>query len=114
MTVILEHYFSKSNIPIDFLNQGMRIIYEKGNAITKLVISILDTVSDMERSQIRNRQLGDVRLAKARNVHKGCLQGTTENNYTFLSKQKKRKSLEYLKKWYKMNVAAKLAGRCSY
>jgi len=72
--------------------------------------SILATVSEMERCQIRERQLEGVRLAKARGVYKGRLSGTTEGVLAFLSKPKNRKALEYLKKGYKMNEAAKLAG----
>ena len=50
-----------------------------------------------------------MRLAKARGVYKGRLSGTTEGVLVFLSKPKNRKALEYLKKGYKMNEAAKLA-----
>ena len=106
------HFFSERKIPIIFLNQGLRTIDENGknNPIANLMISILATVSEMERSQIRERQLEGVRLAKARGVYKGRLQGTTEDVYAFLSKPKNRKALEYLKKGYKMNEAAILAG----
>ena len=49
------HYFSERNIPIVFLNQGLRTIDDNGkeNQIANLMISILATVSEMERSQIR-------------------------------------------------------------
>jgi len=106
------HFFSERKIPIIFLNQGLRTIDENGkdNSIANLMISILATVSEMERSQIRERQLEGVRIAKARGVYKGRLQGTTEDVYAFLSKPKNRKALDYLKKGYKMNEAAKLAG----
>ena len=106
------HYFSERKIPIVFLNQGLRTIDENGkdNSIANLMISILATVSEMERSQIRERQLEGVKIAKARGVYKGRLQGTTEDVHTFLSKPKNRKALDYLKKGYKMNEAAKLAG----
>jgi len=105
------HYFSERKIPIIFLNQGLRTIDENGkdNSIANLMISILATVSEMERSQIRERQLEGVRLAKARGIYKGRLSGTTEGVLVFLSKPKNRKALEYLKKGYKMNEAAKLA-----
>jgi len=106
------HYFSERNIPIVFINQGLRTIDENGkeNSIANLMISILATVSEMERSQIRERQLEGVRLAKVRNIYKGRLQGTTEDVHAFLSKPKNRKALEYLKKGYKLNEAAKLSG----
>ena len=106
------HFFSESKIPIIFLNQGLRTIDENGkeNPIANLMISILATVSEMERSQIRERQLEGVRIAKARGVYKGRLQGTNEDVLSFLNKPKNKKALEYLKKGYKMNEASKLAG----
>jgi len=106
------HFFSERKIPIIFLNQGLRTIDENGkdNPIANLMISILATVSEMERSQIRERQLEGVRLAKARGVYKGRLKDTSEDVHTFLSKPKNRKALDYLKKGYKLNEAAKLAG----
>jgi len=74
------------------------------------MISILATVCEMERSQIRERQLEGVRIAKLKGIYKGSLQGTTEDVFAFLSKPKNRKALDYLKKGYKLNDAAKLSG----
>ena len=106
------HFFSERKIPIIFLNQGLRTIDENGkeNPIGNLMISILATVSEMERSQIRERQLEGVRIAKARGVYKGRMEGTCEDVFAFLSKPQNKKALEYLKKGYKMNEAAKLSG----
>ncbi len=106
------HFFSERKIPIIFLNQGLRTIDENGkdNPIGNLMISILATVSEMERSQIRERQLEGVRIAKARGVYKGRLQGTNEDVLSFLNKPKNKKALDYLKKGYKLNEAAKLSG----
>ena len=64
------HFFSERKIPIIFLNQGLRTIDENGkdNSIANLMISIFATVSEMERSQIRERQLEGVKIAKLRGV----------------------------------------------
>ena len=71
-------YLNQKMIPVYFINQSLTTINEDGkeNPITKLIISILATISEMERSQIRERQLEGVKLAKARGVYTGRKQGT--------------------------------------
>lgn len=106
------HFFTERNIPIVFLSQGLRTMDENGkeNPIAKLMISILGTVGEMEKTQIKERQLEGVRIAKLKGVYKGRAEGTTEDVHAFLNKPKNKKALDYLKKGYKLNEAAKLAG----
>lgn len=106
------HFFTERNIPIKFLNQGLITIDENGkqNPIAKLMISILATVGEMERSQIKERQMEGIKLAKLKGVYKGRKEGSIEDTLEFLNKPKNKKALEYIKKGYKMNEAAKLAG----
>lgn len=105
------HFFTERNVPIVFLSQGLRTMDESGkeNPIAKLMISILGTVGEMEKAQIRERQLEGVRIAKLKGVYKGRVEGTTEDVHTFLDKPKNKKALEYIKKGYKLSEAAKLA-----
>lgn len=106
------HHFSERNICIHFLTQGLRTIEPNGkeNAITKMIISILGIVAEMERNQIKERTTEGIRLAKARGVYKGRKTDTKEDAVTFLSKEKNKKAVEYLKKGYKSSEAATLAG----
>ena len=106
------HFFTERNIPIVFLSQGLRTMDENGkeNPIAKLMISILGTVGEMEKAQIKERQLEGVRIAKLKGVYKGRVEGTVEDVHAFLGKSKNKKALDYLKKGYKLNEAAKLAG----
>ena len=105
-------YLNKKLIPVYFINQGLVTINEDGkeNPISKLIISILATISEMERGQIRERQLEGVKLAKARGVYKGRVQGSKEDIQQFLSKPKNRKALDYLKRGLSLTEAGKLAG----
>jgi len=105
-------YLNQKLIPVYFINQGLVTINENGkeNPISKLIISILATISEMERSQIRERQLEGVKLAKARGVYKGRVKGSKEDVHLFLSKPKNKKALEYLKRGMSMTEAGKLAG----
>jgi len=106
------HFFNERNIPIIFVSQGLRTIDENGkeNTITKLMISILGTVSEMEKSQIRERQLEGIKIAKLKGVYKGRKEGTIEDVHTFLDKPKNKKALEYIKKGYKLSETAKIVG----
>jgi len=105
------HFFNEKNISIIFVSQGLRTIDENGNenTITKLMISILGTVGEMEKSQIRERQLEGVRIAKLKGIYKGRKEGTIEDVHAFLDKPKNKKALEYIKKGYKLTEAAKLS-----
>ena len=104
--------FKSKKIPVCFINQNLTTINDDGteNPISKLIISILATVSEMERNQIRERQLEGIKLAKARGVYTGRKKGTTEDTLTFLSKPKNRQAVEYLKRGMSNKEAAKLAG----
>jgi len=106
------HYFSEKNISINFVAQGLRTLDENGNEnpISKMMISILGVVGEMERSQIRERQREGVEIAKMKGVYKGRKQGTSEDVLTFLSKDKNKKAVEYLKKGYKQTDIAELTG----
>jgi DNA invertase Pin-like site-specific DNA recombinase len=106
------HFFTEKNICIHFIGQGLRTLDDNGkeNPISKMMISILGVVGEMERSQIRERQIEGIKLAKARGVYKGRVEGSKEDLLKFLSKDKNKKAMEYLKKGYKGVEAAKLAG----
>ena len=104
--------FNDKGVPIIFVNQGIRTLNEDGteNNIGKLIISILGSVAEMERNQIRERQLEGIALAKARGVYKGRTNGTKEDILTFLSKPKNKKAVELLKKGYKNIEVSRIVG----
>lgn len=107
------HFCSQRNISITFISQGLKTIDEDGkeNPISKLVISILGTVGEIERIRIKENQIQGIRLAKLkRNVYLGRKTGTKEDVHKFLDKPKNKKALEYIRKGYKLTEAAKLSG----
>jgi len=106
------HFFNQHKICIHFISQGLSTLdhNEKENPISKMMISILGVVGEMERTQIRERQIEGIKLAKLRGIYKGRAEGSKEDTLSFLSKEKNKKALEYLKKGYKGIEAAKLAG----
>lgn len=104
------HYFTTKKISIEFISQGISTldINGKENTISKLMISILGTVSEMHRVQIREAQLEGVRIAKMKKVYKGRKEGSKEDILSFLSKDKNKKALELLKKGYKAVEISKI------
>ncbi|MFZ4398530.1 MAG: recombinase family protein [Bacteroidales bacterium] len=105
------HFFTQRNITIYFVNQGLKTIDDHGkeNPISKLIISILGIVGEMERNQIKERQKEGIRIAKLKNIYKGRKPGSDENMLEFLEKPKNKKVLNFLKKGYKCKEAAVLA-----
>jgi len=106
------HLFNSLKIPIYFIQQGLKTLGQDGkeNPISKMMISILATVGEMERNQIRERQLEGIAIAKARGVYIGRNKGTKENPIKFLTKTKNKKATELLDKGYKNVEVAKITG----
>ena len=73
-----------------------------------MMISILGIVGEMEKAQIRERQMEGIRIAKLKGVYQGRKSGSKEDMITFLNKPKNRKAIEYLKKGYKAVEISKL------
>ena len=106
------HFFTNKGIAINFISQGLSTLDENGkeNPISKMMISVLGTVGEMERNQIRERQMEGIRIAKLKGVYKGRSEGSKEDTLSFLSKPKNKAALAYLKKGYKAVEIAKLTG----
>jgi DNA invertase Pin-like site-specific DNA recombinase len=104
------HRFTEKGICVYFISQGLRTLDENGNEnpIGKMIINILGVVAEMERNQIRERQLQGIEIAKARGVYKGRRLGTREDRLSFLSKPQNKKAVELLKKGYRGSEVAKI------
>jgi DNA invertase Pin-like site-specific DNA recombinase len=106
------HYFSQRKISISFEAQGLRTLDESGNEnpISKLIISILGVVGEMEREQIRERQREGVMLAKQRGIYKGRKPGTKESPEVFLNKERYRQVVPLIKQGMKTAEVVKRTG----
>lgn len=70
--------------------EGLQTLIDgKENPTAKLVIGILATVSELERSLILERQREGIAVAKKRGAYKGRPSGTHEDEKKFLAKHKK-------------------------
>ena len=106
------HYFNQKNVCINFVSQGLSSLDSQGkeNPISKMIISILGIVGEMERNQIKERQMEGIKIAKLKGAYNGRKKGSNEDVLTFLSKEKNKKAIEYLKKGYKATEISKLIG----
>jgi DNA invertase Pin-like site-specific DNA recombinase len=105
-------YFNEKKICIHFVSQGLSTLQPDGseNNITKMIISILGTLAEMEKKISRERQLEGIAIAKLNNKYNGRAKGSKEDTLKFLSKPKNSKALEYIKKGYKNIEVAKIVG----
>lgn len=104
------HFFNEKLIPIQFISQGLTTLDENGqeNPMAKMMISVLGTVGEMQRSQIKENQKQGIAIAKLKGVYLGRKAGSKEDILQFLTKPKNKKALDYLKKGYKLVEVAKL------
>ncbi len=105
--------FNNKKVPIIFKTQGLTTLDDNGteNPISRMIISILGIVGEMERVQIKERQKEGIDLAKMQGKYKGRKIGSVEDNLMFLSKPKNKLALEYLKKGTLKNTEiSKLVG----
>jgi DNA invertase Pin-like site-specific DNA recombinase len=105
-------FFNEKNICIHFVSQGLSTLQPDGseNNITKMIISILGTLAEMEKKISRERQLEGIAIAKLNKKYTGRAKGSNEDVLKFLSKPKNSKALEYIKKGYKNIEVAKIVG----
>jgi DNA invertase Pin-like site-specific DNA recombinase len=106
------HFFTENKISIHFISQGLSTLDSEGrvNPIAKMMISILGVVGEMEKTQIKERQIEGIKIAKLKGVYKGRVEGSKEDILKFLSKEQNKKALEYLKKGYKAVEISKITG----
>lgn len=104
-------YTTERKIPVYFISQGLCTINENGeeNPISKMIISILGVVAEMERKMILERQREGIELAKMKgDVFLERKSDTKEDPLKFLSKTKNKRALDLLKKGYKGCEVAKI------
>ena len=106
--------FTEHGVPISIQKEGLRTLDDDGrqNPTSRMVISILGVISEMERSQIRDRQLEGIALAKARGAYIGRRPGSVEGRAKFLGKARIRQIADYLQRGLKGVEIQKIMG-CS-
>lgn len=82
-------YFTANNVILRVDNLGLESMVDgKPNPVFKLIISVLGNVAEMERTNLRERQLEGIAIAKAKGVYKGRERGSSMSQDEFLTKHK--------------------------
>ena len=100
-------------VPIFVSSQGLLTLDKDTgeiNPTTKLILSVMGSVSEMERNLIRERIIHSLRVKKSRGELLGRKKGSVEDLKRFLSKPKPKKIKEYLKKGYSYREISKIVG----
>lgn len=80
--------FNEEGVPIYLRSEGLRTLNADGkpNPTAKMVISILEAVAEIERAQIRERQMEGIAVAKAKSKYVGRRPESVEGRKSFLAK----------------------------
>ena len=106
---------TKRGIILHCLNPNIRNINEDGtiDKFSELLLGILGTMSQFERSLIRERQMEGIRIRKEKGLYSGRRIGTRETTEQFLQKRKNKLISDYLKRGtYSYEEIGKIVG-CS-
>ncbi|GHA25559.1 transposase [Salinimicrobium marinum] len=80
-------YFTDNGVVLRVDNLGIESMVDgKPNQVFKLIVSVLGNVAEMERANLRERQLEGIAVAKSKGVYKGRERGTCMNEAEFLEK----------------------------
>jgi DNA invertase Pin-like site-specific DNA recombinase len=105
-------FLNLKKVNLNFISQGLQTLDEQGNEnpISKMIISIMGVIAELERKIIKERVIEGIELAKAKGKYLGRKSGTQEDSYKFLNKPKNTKVIEYLKKGYSQSEINKITG----
>jgi DNA invertase Pin-like site-specific DNA recombinase len=108
------HIHSIDRLGIVCRNPSLRNLTEDGKVdkFSQLMMGILSTMSDFERSLIKERQLEGIRIFKEKQGYTGRKIGSTVSSEVFLKKPSSIKVKEYLSKGYKIREIASIV-KCS-
>lgn len=99
-TIQSWNWFTENNVIIECKNPNIRNIDENGNVdkFSELMLSILSTMSQFEKSLIRERQMEGIKIRKEKGLYGGRRIGTTDTTERFLKKKRSQDILNYLNK----------------
>jgi DNA invertase Pin-like site-specific DNA recombinase len=91
---------TQRGIVIECKNPNIRNINEDGKVdkFSELMLSILSTMSQFEKSLIRERQLEGIKVRKEKGLYGGRRIGTVDSVQSFLKKKRSQDILNYLSK----------------
>ena len=80
-------YLNEKGVVLRVDNLGLESMVDgKPNQVFKLIVSVLGNVAEMERANLRERQLEGIAVAKAKGVYKGRQRGSSMDTQQLLEK----------------------------
>ena len=101
---------TEKGIRIICKNPSLQNIDENGkeDQFSSLLIGILSTLSQYEKSTIRERQMEGIRIRKEKGLYRGRRINTRDTPTQLLKKSRSKKILDYLDKGYTYNEISKI------
>ncbi len=105
-------FFVKACIQVIVQKEGIRLLDENGklNPTASIIIAVLSALAGIERTNIRERQMEGIAVAKAQGRYLGRKHGTVESRERFLVKPKSQRISRMLNEAYPVIHVAKLLG----
>ena len=84
------NWFIENNVQLFFENIQMNLINSDGsvNLISKMILDLLSSVASLEIQSIKERQSQGIKIAKAKGIYKGRMQGAVMTNEDFFKRHK--------------------------
>lgn len=110
-TIQSWNWFTENNVIIECKNPTLRNINEDGTVdkFSELMLSILSTMSQFEKSLIRERQMEGIKIRKEKGLYGGRRIGSKDSVSSFLNKKRSQSVLNLLNKGtYSYNEISKI------
>lgn len=104
--------FVKLGVQVIVAKEGIRLLDGAGklNPTASIIIAVMSALAGIERTNIRERQLEGIAIAKAKGKYVGRRHGSRESTARFLAKPRSQQILKLLKDEYPVVHVAKLLG----
>lgn len=96
------HQFAEMGVQVVVEKEGIRLLQEsadgerKINPVASMILSVLASIANIERTTLLERQAEGIAVAKAKGKYLGRRSGSYENDATFLAKPKSKKITKLL------------------
>ena len=92
------HQFAEMGVQVVVEKEGIRLLQSNGkiNPVASMILSVLASIANIERTTLLERQAEGIAVAKAKGKYLGRRSGSYENDATFLGKPKSKKITKLL------------------
>lgn len=109
ITITIQ-YFVENKIQVIIQKEGIRLLNDDGtvNPTAQIVLSVMTCLASIERTNIRERQMEGIAIAKAKGLYNGRRLGSHESLQAFLAKPKSQRIIKLLREKTAVTHIAKI------